>query len=267
MRSMASAARNRSIATVLALVLAVESVSVVAVAATTARQPRVTAIDAAATTAEPVAPRSTAPAAAIPPGGPDNISASRLTVVVRPLPRDLPDGRDLVSLPDPAAVPAPTPAPTPTPRPKAPAAPAAAPAAPAAPRYVGRNRVWAPSFGINHAVHGFPCSRSKRPGNVVYRWGCAGANNVYLFGHAANVFSGLHRAYLRKTIKVGQKAWYADNNGTVRVYVVTWWKLVPPDTNPDGIYSALARPSLTLQTCVGRNNEYRLIVRLEQVKG
>lgn len=254
---MRSTTRSRSVATVLALVLAVESVSAVAAAAVTAtgRQP---AGDVAARLQSANAVLGAVQAATSASAG---LAAARLQVAVVD---DVPgDGRTVVSVP----VPAPTPTPPPAPAPPKPRPQAAAPAAPASPRYAGRNHVWAPAFGINHSVHAFPCSRSTRPGNVVYRWGCAGRNNVYLFGHAANVFSGLHRAYLRKTIKVGQKVWYADGSGKVRAYAVKWWKLVAPNTNPDGIYSALSTPSLTLQTCVGRNSEYRLIVRLVQVKG
>ena len=32
---------------------------------------------------------------------------------------------------------------------------------------------------------GSPARNSAYPGNRVYRWGCAGGNNVYLFGHAS----------------------------------------------------------------------------------
>lgn len=145
-------------------------------------------------------------------------------------------------------------------------APVPAPAAGGA-SHAGRNHLWMPAFGINRPVYGFPCSRAQRPGSVVYKWGCAGRNNTYLFGHAANVFSGLYRAYLNKKIKVGQVAWYADAKGNVGKYVVRWWKLVRPTVSASNIYGPLARPSLTLQTCVGAKSEWRLIVRLEKVSG
>src|SRR5262245_48273670 len=42
----------------------------------------------------------------------------------------------------------------------------------------GRNHVWIPALGINRSVESFPCSRTRPPDNYVYRWGCAGRNNV-----------------------------------------------------------------------------------------
>ena len=53
------------------------------------------------------------------------------------------------------------------------------------------------------------------PGNRVYRWGCAGSNNVYLFGHAHSVFKPLHDAYVRGRLAKGMKVYYADANGKV----------------------------------------------------
>ena len=63
--------------------------------------------------------------------------------------------------------------------------------------YRGRNHVWMPAIGIDRSVSGYACSNQSYPGNRVYRWGCAGANNVYLFGHAHSVFKPLHDAYVR----------------------------------------------------------------------
>jgi sortase (surface protein transpeptidase) len=98
----------------------------------------------------------------------------------------------------------------------------------------------------------------------VYRWGCGGRNNVYLFGHAHSVFKPLHDAYVRGRLKKGMKLYYADNGGRVRTYKVAWWKLTTP-TKGTWAYKGLSSPSLTLQTCVGSNSQYRLIVRLTQV--
>jgi hypothetical protein len=53
--------------------------------------------------------------------------------------------------------------------------------------YHGTNHVWMPTLGINQHVYLFPCTRSRDPDNIVYRWGCAGSNNVYLLGHAYGV--------------------------------------------------------------------------------
>ncbi len=95
--------------------------------------------------------------------------------------------------------------------------------------YKGRNHVWIPALGVNRSVSFFSCSSSAYPGNRVYRWGCAGKNNIYLFGHAHSVFKSLHDAYVRGRLSKGMKVIYADNSGKVSTYAVTWWKLTTPD--------------------------------------
>ena len=130
--------------------------------------------------------------------------------------------------------------------------------------YRGRNHVWIPALGIDRSVSGFACSSSAYPGNRVYRWGCAGRNNVDLFGHAHSVFKPLHDAYVRHRLKKGMKVVYADSRGKVSTYAVAWWKVVKPD-NGAFAYAAQSRPSMTLQTCVGSKSQYRLIVRLTKV--
>jgi sortase (surface protein transpeptidase) len=98
----------------------------------------------------------------------------------------------------------------------------------------------------------------------VYRWGCAGANNVYLFGHAHSVFKPLHDAYVRGRLSKGLRVHYADGQGRVATYAVSWWKVTTPDRGA-WAYAAQSAPSLTLQTCVGAKSQYRLIVRLRKV--
>jgi hypothetical protein len=130
--------------------------------------------------------------------------------------------------------------------------------------FKGRNHVWIPALGINRSVSFFSCSSSAYPGDRVYRWGCAGSNNVYLFGHAHSVFRPLHDAYVRGRLSKGMKVIYADGNGKVSTYAVAWWKVTTPDRGAFA-YAAQSRPSLTLQTCVGAKSQYRLIVRLHKV--
>ena len=127
--------------------------------------------------------------------------------------------------------------------------------------YRGKNRVWIPALGINRSISFFSCSSKAYPGDRVYRWGCAGGNNVYLFGHAHSVFKPLHDAYVRGRLKKGMKVIYANGNGKVSTYVVRWWKVTTPDKGA-WAYAGQSRPSLTLQTCVGAESQYRLIVRL-----
>jgi hypothetical protein len=128
--------------------------------------------------------------------------------------------------------------------------------------YRGTNHVWIPSLGINRSVAFFPCSRSQAPGHRVYRWGCAGRNNVYLFGHASSVMKPLHDAYVAKRLRKGMPVWYADGNGKVRRYVVSYWRVVRPDGDIGWAFAAQSKPSMTLQTCVGADSQYRLVVRL-----
>ena len=112
----------------------------------------------------------------------------------------------------------------------------------------------------------FPCDRKRPPDNLVYRWGCAGTNNVYLLGHAYSVLKPLHDGYTSHRLRVGMKAYYADSNGRVHVYAVTWWKTTPPTTSASWAWAAQPTPSMTLQTCVGADSELRLMVRLVEVR-
>lgn len=132
--------------------------------------------------------------------------------------------------------------------------------------YKGRNHFWFPSLGINRTVYSYPCSRSREPDNLVYRWGCAGRNNVYLLGHAWGVFKPLHDAYVGGRLRAGMKAFYADSSGRTHTYVLKWWKLTRPTTSASWAWASLSVPSMTLQTCVGSNSEYRVMVRLVEVR-
>jgi sortase (surface protein transpeptidase) len=127
--------------------------------------------------------------------------------------------------------------------------------------YAGTNHLWIPSLGISHSVAAFACTRSTPPGPGVYRWGCAGRNNAYLFGHAWSTFKPLHDAYVAKRLHTGMLAWYADGSGRVRTYKVTAIRVVTPDQTA---WAIAAQPvaSMTLQTCVGSRSQYRLLVRL-----
>ena len=62
-----------------------------------------------------------------------------------------------------------------------------------------------------------------------------------------------------------QLAIYADNAGRVSTYAVSWWRVVAPTTAASWAWAEQARPSMTLQTCVGANSQYRLMVRLTKV--
>ena len=141
------------------------------------------------------------------------------------------------------------------------AAAAKAAAVAKAPAYVGKNHLWIPSLGLSRAVEGFSCTRSTPPANRVYRWGCAGTNNVYLFGHAWGVMKPLHDGYVAGKVKIGMIAKFADANGKVRTYRVTEIRVVTPD-QVDWAIASQPVASMTLQTCLGANSEHRLLVRL-----
>jgi hypothetical protein len=128
--------------------------------------------------------------------------------------------------------------------------------------HAGRNHVWIPSLGISRSVSFFPCTRKEPPANYVYRWGCAGRNNVYLMGHAYGVFKALHDAYVRGRLRKDLTVDYADGSGVVRRYAVIWWKVTPPTTAASWAWAAQSTPSMTLQTCVGPTGQDRLMVRL-----
>jgi hypothetical protein len=135
---------------------------------------------------------------------------------------------------------------------------------PSKPVYAGRNHFWIPSLGISKRVHLFECPRQRPPDNYMYRWGCAGENNVYIMGHAYSVMQPLHDAFVRGRLRVGMVAIYANGNGTVTRYRVTEWRVVDPVDSGWAIASQPV-PSMTLQTCVGKGGKLRLNVRLVAV--
>ena len=112
----------------------------------------------------------------------------------------------------------------------------------ARPGYSGTNHVWIPSLGISRSVAVLPVRADQRePDNYMYRWGCAGANNVYLMGHAHSVMKPLHDAYVSGRLNEGMKAFYADSNGRVHEYTVKWWKVTRPTTDAAWAWAAAGR--------------------------
>lgn len=131
----------------------------------------------------------------------------------------------------------------------------------AAPTYSGTNHFWIPSLGMSYNVHAYPCSRSRPPDNYMYRWGCAGENNVYILGHAYSVMKPLHDLYVSGGLRKGMVAVYANGNGKVTKYKVVSWRVVDPTQSAWAIADQPV-PSMTLQTCVGKHSQWRLNVRL-----
>ncbi|MET1232452.1 MAG: hypothetical protein ABWY52_06345 [Candidatus Limnocylindrales bacterium] len=135
---------------------------------------------------------------------------------------------------------------------------------PSKPSFKGKNHFWFPSLGINQSVYSFPCSRSKAPGNVVYRWGCAGSNNVYLMAHDFGKFYPLYKAYQNGRLKKGMLAVYAGPNGRTHYYRLSFYRVVRPDGDVGWAYASTSRSALTLQTCVS-GGKMRLVVRFYEV--
>ena len=131
--------------------------------------------------------------------------------------------------------------------------------------YQGTNHFWIPSLGMSYGVRSYACGRTSTPGNHIYRWGCAGRNNVYLLGHAWGVMKPLHDLYVRGGLRRGMVAVFADGAGHVRKYKVTEWRVVVP-TEVAWQIAAQPVPSMTLQTCIGKYSQYRLNVRLVAVR-
>lgn len=132
------------------------------------------------------------------------------------------------------------------------------------PAFRGTNHFWIPSLGMSYNVHAFSCSRSRPPDNYMYRWGCAGENNVYILGHAYSVMKPLHDLYVSGGLRKGLIAVYANGAGRVTKYKVVSWRVVDPAESAWAIASQPV-PSMTLQTCVGKKSQWRLNVRLVAV--
>ena len=260
--------RRFKFVTVLAFVLAVESVGAVSVASNTgtagqeAYVPPIAAPAGAvlgeeSATKAPAVQPAAEPAAAVAP-----IAAATPAPTAAPARAAMPERAAKTTIV--SSAPAPTAG---SARPGTTTAAAGTKTATSATDYVGRNHVWIPALGINRSVAAFACDRSRAPDNLVYRWGCAGTNNVYLLGHAYSVFKPLHDAYVAGHLKVGMKAYYADSAGVVHTFLVKWWKTTRPTTSSHWAWDPQPVSSMTLQTCIGANSEFRLIVRLIEAQG
>lgn len=84
--------------------------------------------------------------------------------------------------------------------------------------------------------------------------------------HASSTFNAIQRAYHAGTLKEGQQIWYADGKGRVSHWKVKWIRHVTATylnrTASQWATNASSTPIMTLQTCDGDNNQYRIIVRL-----
>jgi hypothetical protein len=177
--------------------------------------------------------------------------------------------------PSPTAEPTAVPAPTarPSAQPSTAAKPRSTSTAPkpmstskAAPAYRGRNHIWIPSLGLSRHVYVWGCRSGTLP-NRIYQWTCAGKHNLDLLGHAWGVLAPMHDFYVsHKRMPRNAFLMYADGSGKVRRYDLAWTRVVSDASLQNGkdqgiIYDDLARPSITLETCIGANNVNRLVTR------
>jgi sortase (surface protein transpeptidase) len=122
-----------------------------------------------------------------------------------------------------------------------------------------------PALGIAARVDNWGCRGGVLP-NRIERWGCAGAGNTYLMGHAYGVFGRLNTAYSSGRLRAGMTARLTTRSGT-RTYRLAWVRVVPASYVWHGLagerwaWNSTSTPSLTLQTCRGAGDRYRLIVR------
>lgn len=138
--------------------------------------------------------------------------------------------------------------------------------------YSGTYHFWYPAIGINRPWQWYGCEHAGDPAGLgtwyVYRWGCAGAGNKFLMGHASGAFYPLRRAYHDGTLQVGQLAYFANWRGYVSTWKVEWIRRVSTiylnATASSWATEASSTPIMTLMTCDGAFNEYRIIVRLDR---
>lgn len=145
----------------------------------------------------------------------------------------------------------------------APAAPASAPADWTAP-WIGTLKI--PALRISQRVYDWGCGPSVVP-NIVIRWGCARSQNMFLAGHAYGVFHSYYLAYRNHRLRAPMYAYFTDRRGHTTRYRLVWVRTVTPTyewrglTGSEWAWNDTATPSITLQTCYGPTNAYRIISR------
>jgi len=128
---------------------------------------------------------------------------------------------------------------------------------------------WYPALGIERHWEWYGCDYGGSPdglGPGIYRWGCGARNNVYLMSHAWSTFKAVKRGYHSGAMDVGQPVWYANGQGDVSKWKVKWIRRVAVDyfdaTAGEWAVNDSDTPIMTLQTCDGANDQYRIVVRI-----
>ena len=130
-----------------------------------------------------------------------------------------------------------------------------------APARVVKNSLAIAALGINASIKGMSTCGGLIS-NAVYRWPCAGHNNMYLLGHAYGVFKPVHDGYHAGRLTPGMIASYTDASGKVHKYTLAWVEDLPIATWGKGAtWAATSGSVITLQTCDGPSDSYRIILR------
>jgi hypothetical protein len=138
----------------------------------------------------------------------------------------------------------------------------------ASPSRYGLLRV--PTFGVRQTTYNWGCGPAKVP-NLVLKWGCVKTKNTFLTGHASGVFHWLYNAYRYRLWGSVRYAYFTTTAGVTTRYKLSWVRLVPASyvykglTGEKWAWNNTSTPSLTLQTCWGSTNAYRIVFRY--VKG
>jgi hypothetical protein len=133
---------------------------------------------------------------------------------------------------------------------------------------VGRLRI--KGIGLDVPVYRWGCSGSNLP-NRALRWGCSGRNNQFLVGHAYGVFHPYYLAYKYHRFKTGMTATFTKPSGAVTKYRLVWVRLVPKSyiwkgqTGDVWAWGPTSKVSITMQTCWGATNKYRIVTRWQKV--
>ena len=137
-------------------------------------------------------------------------------------------------------------------------------AAPAVLKRLGVLRV--PAIGLYVNVYYWGCGSSTVP-NLALRWGCKPSNNQFIIGHGYGIFNRYLVGYNLKRLRVGIIATFTTTAGKTTRYKLAWTRKVVPTylwsglTGAEWAWENTAIASLTLQTCWGSTNAYRIVTR------
>jgi len=136
--------------------------------------------------------------------------------------------------------------------------------APASPQAsVGPYSFALPALGIEAPIRDLPACGGDLPDAGLWAWNCGGADNLVLIAHAYGAFSSLYDGYHSGELRTGLLADYRDGAGAHHPYYVAQiWHLAVADAFSGWAWAPEEIPVITLITCDGPTDAYRIIVRL-----